>query len=81
MVVRVLGWTGREIERYSLEHMKGIGNESQRANGVPCLCKVDISCQQSSILRKRSRLAKHVKAARLRTDYKFHEEENDIKNK
>jgi len=45
VVMKILGWMGREMEKYSLEHVKGIGNESQRANGVPCLCKVDISRQ------------------------------------
>ena len=28
------------MERYSLEHVEGIRNEGQRANGVPYLCKM-----------------------------------------
>jgi len=60
--------------------MEGICNESQRADGVPYLRRTDISRQWPSILRKQRRLAEHVKTMRLRTDYEFHEEENDIKN-
>lgn len=36
---------GRAIERYSLEHVEGICNESQRADRVACLRRTDISCQ------------------------------------
>lgn len=29
--------------RYSLEHVEGIRNKSQGANGVPYLCKTDLA--------------------------------------
>ena len=46
------GFGVRGGEWYSLEHVEGIRNEGQRANGVSYLYKTDISCQQFLMLRK-----------------------------
>lgn len=56
--------------------MKGIRNESQRANGVTCDWGANVSCQRLPMLDP----PEHVKT-RLRTCRKLHEEKDDIENK
>jgi hypothetical protein len=74
-----MGFRGVVVaERYSLEHVEGIRNEGKRADGITCLCRVNVLRQGLSTFYEWSEQAKHVEG--IRTSNEFYEKENNIKD-